>query len=408
MRILHTADWHIGKILHKQSLVEEMMLFFDWLLQTIEEKEIDLLLVSGDIFDIANPSVKDRGVYYHFLSRLIGTKTQVIITGGNHDSVGMIDAPLEILKHLEVHVIGGAKSELKDELIPIHAKDGTIQLIVAAVPFLRDRDLRNLNSDQRFESRAEALREGIAKHYEGLGQLCEEIYPEVPALAMGHLYARGVSTSESERDIHIGNAAAIESTVFPNRFGYIALGHIHRPQIIDKNPFIRYSGSPIALSFSEKEDQKCVLITELKDGQFSTPEVVSIPKKRQLKKIKGTFDEVRENLASYTPEYELKSFVELEIVEENFSASLLSEVEQLISNYTTNEYFTILKSKTSFQNGAKDTADLFQKGESIEDLKPLDVFDKLLENESLDADKKGMLKEAFIELIESVYHTDRS
>jgi len=406
MKILHTADWHIGKVLHKQSLVPEMEMFLDWIIQYIAQEKIDVLVVSGDIFDIANPSVKDRGVYYHFLSRLIGSKIQVIITGGNHDSVGLIDAPQEILKHINISVVGGAKRDLKDELIEVYDHEGKLNLVVAAVPFLRDKDLRNLNADKEFENRTEALRHGISQHYADLARLCEELYPDIPALAMGHLYAKGVSTSESERDIHIGNAAAVDSNIFPDRFGYAALGHIHRPQIIGGNPLIRYSGSPIALSFSEKEDKKCVLVTELMDGHFTAPKVVDVPKNRQLKKITGTLEDVKANLENYNPDFILNSFLEIEIIEEDFSAVLLSNVEQLISEYGSNEKFTILKSKTTFKNGAKDTSDLFERGESIEDLKPLDVFEKLLENESLSDDKTEMIKDAFIELLESIQHTD--
>jgi exonuclease SbcD len=406
MKILHTADWHIGKILHKNSLVQEMEMFLDWLIQVLAEEEIDLLLVSGDIFDIANPSVKDRSVYYRFLSRLIGTKTQVIITGGNHDSVGLIDAPQEIFKHLNISVIGGAKFDLSDELVEVYDANHELQLVVAAVPFLRDRDLRNLYAEPKFESRSEALKVGIEKHYSALSDLCEELYKGTPAMAMGHLYARGVTTSESEREIHIGNAAAIESSIFPDRFGYIALGHIHRPQIIGGNSLIRYSGSPIALSFSEKEDKKCIIITELLDGKFTSPQVVFVPKNRQLKKVKGNFEDVKSKLNAYDPDFKLRSFVELEIIEKDFSAAILSEVEQLISDYASSDRFIILKSKTSFDNGAKDTSDLFQRGESIEDLKPLDVFDKLIENETLSEENMEMVKDAFIELLESFHHTD--
>ena len=406
MKILHTADWHIGKVLHKHSLVPEMEMFLDWLVQVLETEEIDLLLVSGDIFDIANPSVKDRGVYYRFLSRLIGTNTQVIITGGNHDSVGLIDAPQEILKHIKINVVGGAKPELKEELVEVYDDNGDVQVIVAAVPFLRDKDLRNLNTDTEFDNRSEALKAGIAKHYHMLGELSKELYPEIPAIAMGHLFARGVSTSESERDIHIGNAAAVESDIFPDHFGYVALGHIHRPQIIGKNPMIRYSGSPIALSFSEKEDQKCVLIIELEDGKLVEPRVMAVPKMRQLKKISGNYDHVREKLENYNPTFELKSFVEIEVIEDDFSALLLANVEQLISEYSANANFTILKSKTSFKNGAKDTSDLFERGDSIEDLKPMDVFEKLLENEKVSEDKSDMIKEAFVELLESIQQSD--
>ena len=402
MKILHTADWHIGKVLHKQSLIPEMELFLDWLINVIDEHKIDLLLVSGDIFDIANPSVEDRKVYYRFLRRLIDAEVQVIITGGNHDSIGLIDAPHDILELSKINVVGGAKEDLRDEVIEMKNDDGNTMLVVAAVPFLRDRNLRTLASDKKFDNRPEALKYGIARHYEEVGNICKEDYPNIPAIAMGHLYARGASTSDSERDIHIGNAAAVESEIFPDHFDYVALGHIHRPQIIGKNPMIRYSGSPIALSFSEKKDTKVVVVLELKDSKFSEPEILNVPKWRELKKITGTYSEVSEKLAMYNPDFQLNSFVELEIEEEEFSAVTLAKVEQLLSDYAAHEKFSILMTKTGFKTGAKDTSDLFEKGSSIEDLRPLEVFEKLLEGEALSEEKEAGLKEAFMELLESV------
>ena len=161
MKILHTADWHIGKVLHKQSLQEEHKLFFDWLLKTIEEKEIDLLLISGDIFDLANPAAKDRGLYYNFLSQLVGTDTTVIITGGNHDSIGVLNAPSEVLTRLKIHVIGGATEDPRNELIEIKDDADQLQVVVAAIPYLRDRDLRHNDTTHKQSTRVEAIRAGI-------------------------------------------------------------------------------------------------------------------------------------------------------------------------------------------------------------------------------------------------------
>jgi exonuclease SbcD len=219
---------------------------------------------------------------------------------------------------------------------------------------------------------------------------------------MGHLYAKGVSTSDSERDIHIGNAAAVESDIFPPAFGYVALGHIHRPQMIGGSDMIRYSGSPIALSFSEKTDTKCVLILELKDNKFSAPRVVDIPKKRALTKFAGPFDEVRSKLENYNPEYDLVSFVEIEVIEGDFSSTALANVEDLVTEYASHDRFHILKSRTQFKNGANDTSDLFDQGVNIEDLRPSEVFEKRLLTEQIDDDKRSFLETAFQEILEEV------
>ncbi len=402
MKILHTADWHIGKILHKHSLQEEMLLFFDWLIALIKNDGIDVLLVSGDIFDLANPGAKDREIYYKLLSQLIPLNIQIVITGGNHDGIGVINAPKELLTSLNISVIGGAKENLEDEIIEIKNKKGEIALVVAAVPFLRDRDLRSLQKDKLFESRAEAIKAGIADHYAQLGKICTAKYKGIPSIAMGHLFAKGVSSSDSEREIHIGNAAAVESTIFPKEFNYIALGHIHRPQVIGKNDFIRYSGSPISLSFSEKEDKKGILLVELVDGKLTAPQFIDIPKQRELKKFSGDHNEIKEKLKAYKHNLILPSLIELDFQEAEYSSVRLAENANLVTTYQDVEELIILKSRTHFNTGTQDTADLFESGENIEDLSPSDVFIKRMNLEEIDETKQKELKETFQELLEIV------
>lgn len=402
MKILHTADWHIGKVLHKHSLEDEMQLFFEWLLDTIEAEKVDLLLVSGDIFDIANPSANDRKTYYQVLTKLAAMQIRVIITGGNHDSIGVLNAPKEILNAINIDVVGGATQPITDELILLeHEPDGQ-SLVVAAVPFLRDKDLRSLSTDKAFDSRTQAIRAGITAHYKTLHEASESLYPGIPTLAMGHLFAIGSLTSESERDIHIGNAAAISSEAFGTLFGYVALGHIHRPQVIGNNPLVRYSGSPIPLSFSEKKDTKSVVIVELKNNTFEEPRVIPVPKARELKKISGSYEEVEAKLKVYSPDFPLPSFVELEVKEDAFSNLILSNLESLTEQYRQDSTFKILKSRPIFKTGVKDTSDLFVAGENIEDLSPIDVFKKRIESEEITADQTSQLLNAFTELLEIV------
>lgn len=402
MKILHTADWHIGKILHKHALEDEMRLFFDWLNDIIDSEEIDILLVSGDIFDIANPSAHDRQTYYQILTKLSAKQIHIVITGGNHDSIGVLNAPKEILQSLNIDVFGGATTPLEDELIAIRNDKDEIQLVIAAVPFLRDKDLRNHATDQQYDNRTDAIRAGIKQHYHTLSAICQEKYKGIPTIAMGHLFAIGSLTSDSERDIHIGNAAAVNSDAFGSGFDYVALGHIHKPQIIGNNPFVRYSGSPIALSFSEKNDQKVVVILTLEHGKFTEPKIVPIPKSRELKKLSGTYAEVEQKLTAYQPTFPLQSFVELEVKEDEFSNLILSNLETLTETYSKHPHFKILKSRPIFKSGVKDTSDLFEAGENIEDLSPVDVFKKRIEAEQPSTEQQILLLEAFQELLEEV------
>ncbi len=406
MKILHTADWHIGKILHKHSLKTEIESFFGWLLTIIETEKIDLLIVSGDIFDLANPSSKDRASYYRVLSQLTKLNVQIIITGGNHDSINLLNAPQDLLSHLSIHVIGGAKENLEDELIEIYNTQGKLELVVAAVPYLRDKDLRNINTDKKYHDRTEAVREGIKGHYFALAEICSKKYTDIPIIAMGHLYAKGSITSDSEREIQIGNAAAVESNIFSPIFDYVALGHIHRPQVIGKNEYIRYSGSPIPLSFSEKEDIKSVVIIDIKEKQKVEIKIKTIPKQRELKKFVGSLQEVQTYLEAYNPDFALTSFVEIEITEDTYSSVKIAEKEELVSSFAENTNFKILKSKINFKTGQNNTADLFTQGENIEDLSPSEVFNKRLESEDLDEARLKMLKEAFLEILEQVQETE--
>jgi len=408
LKIIHTADWHIGKVLHKHALREELQLFFDWLIELIEKESVDLLLVSGDIFDLANPAVKDRELYYQFLSRLIKLDIEVVITGGNHDAVGLLNAPQKILQELKITVVGGAKNNIEDELIEIKNNSGETELVVAAVPFLRDKDLRSKETDSLYKNRTEAIREGIKDHYTKLAEICEQKFPEIPTIAMGHLYAKGSTTSDSERDIHVGNAAAIDSSIFSSQFNYVALGHIHRPQVIGKNEFIRYSGSPIPLSFSEKTDKKSLVILNIENGEIAKPTIIDIPKFRSLTKFSGDLKSVKEKLAAFKPDFKLVSFVELEINESVYSSITLSEVDALVSKYGDDNLFRILKARTSFNEGTKDTSELFEIGSHIEDLNPTDVFEKLLAKQLVEPESQRILKEAFIEILETTLQSDES
>ncbi len=406
MKLLHTADWHIGKVLHKQSLAEEQALFLNWLIELIEKESVDVLLISGDIFDHSNPSVKDRQLYYQFLKKLINTQTQIIITGGNHDSIAVLNGPKDILEMLQVHIIGGATPVLDDELIEVRDADNQLQLLVAAVPFLRDKDLRSLQQETTFKDKTEAIRAGIRAHYEAIAQLCEQKYPNRAVVAMGHLYARGVEISESERDIHVGNSAAITSDIFSEVFDYVALGHIHKPQIINNNPMIRYSGSPVALSFSEKRDEKIVLLLECSNHQISAPKQINVPQFRALKKISGSFEAIQRQLATFKQSLSLPVFVELEVHAIQRDIQLIADVDEFVFQYVDDGPVKILKHRIEFEQEDLNTADLFREGVHIEDLRVEDVFAKRLDSLSTSEQEKTPMMELFSDLLEMYYQKE--
>ncbi len=401
MKILHTADWHIGKKLHKHYLYEDFDLFINWLIKLITEQEIEAVLISGDVFDLANPSAEARKQYYRALLQLKKTNCQLIITGGNHDSPSMLDAPKEILNELNVTVIGGMPSKIDECLIPLQNKKGENELIVAAIPFLRDSDLRSIDEEVVYENRIEAIRKGIEATFTKAAKTSKDLYPELPVLAMGHLYAAGIESSDSERDIQIGNQAAFQASQFGTEFSYVALGHIHKPQRVNAQIPTFYSGSPLPLSFSERKDEKRLLLIDTKNG--FEPESIAIPSFRKLIRISGSIAEIQQKLFSLESQGSLTNLIEVELKEENYDSNLIAQLDDLVTNFE-QANFEIVKHRVTFKNQLRESGKLFESHQHLEDLKPQEVFQKLLAQHSYAEEVKEKVNIAFQELLEEVNH----
>ncbi|MEL6668419.1 MAG: exonuclease SbcCD subunit D C-terminal domain-containing protein [Bacteroidota bacterium] len=297
--MLHTSDWHLGHRLYERERRDEQALALDWLLETIEEEQIEVLIVAGDIFDLANPPNYAREQYYHFLGRLQSSCCrQVIIVGGNHDSPSMLDAPASLFKYFHIHIIGAIPEDASDQLVPISSADGQVIGWVAAVPFLRDRDLRYSIAGQTPGERENKLQEGISNHYQELEELVKTTAKEGQLiLTTGHLYARGAQSAARQDNIYIGSRENILAEQFPDVFDYVALGHIHRPQKVGGQDRIRYSGSLIPLDFSETADQKSIVVLNW-DGELSI-KTIEVPVFRRLKSITGSLEEVADGLSKF-------------------------------------------------------------------------------------------------------------
>jgi len=401
MKILHTADWHIGKRLHKHDLSKDFDLFIDWLVDLVKEEAIDVVLVSGDIFDLANPSSEARRAYFQTLLKLNQLKCKIILTGGNHDSPAVLNGPKELLEAMNIHVIGSLPSNINDCLIPVYNNEGDVDSVIAALPYLRDSDLRNATEDYNYESRMEAIRQGITNVFENAANACEKLYPGVSAIAMGHLFASGVDTSESERDIQIGNLAGFESAGFGEYFKYVALGHIHRPQKVNSSIPVYYSGSPIQLSFSERDDKKRVLIVDT--NQFDVRSV-EIPTFRELRRISGTLEELRSKLAFFKSTSELDVLLELELIEENYGPAKIIDLDRVVIEFEM-EGVEIVKHRATFKNIVQGSSELFNPSQELEDLKPVEVFEKRLEREEFDEETNELVRNAFNEILGEVQNS---
>lgn len=335
MKILHTSDWHLGQKFLYNSRAEEHQLALDWLKNTIETEQIDCLIIAGDIFDIGNPPNYARRLYYQFLYSLLNTCCRhVVITGGNHDSPSMLDAPRELLQALNVYVVGAATEDVRDEILELKNEEGKIELVVAGVPFLRDRDVRTSVAGETGLERIAQIQQGITQHYETVAAAVE-MYKglDIPLIATGHLYAQGAQASDKQDNIYIGDKENIKSDQVPSIFDYVALGHIHRAQMIGLDDRIYYSGSIIPLSFSETKDEKVVLIVEFeKDQRKGAIRFVPLPIFRRLKTITGTLEYVQTRLEKLHESYKdhLTTWVEVMVDSEKPIPDLDSQIREFV------------------------------------------------------------------------------
>ena len=305
MRVLHTADWHLGQhFLTGQERTTEQQAFLDWLLLTVRAQAIDTLVIAGDIFDTQSPSYTAQEQYYTFLVRMQATGCRdIVVVGGNHDSPTMLNASRQLLRQLRIHVVGGVPTDPTEQVLHLAGPDGRPGLVVCAVPFLRDRDIRLAVAGESPDDRQRRIRQSIAGHYAALAELdvvrrLRE--QDVPVLATGHLYAAGGEAREgAERDVHIGGLGLVGAEHFPLAFDYVALGHLHRPQVVGGRAHIRYSGSPVPLSFTEANDRQQVLLLEFKGAGAPTITPVPVPVARRLQRFHGTLDEVEADILAY-------------------------------------------------------------------------------------------------------------
>lgn len=293
MRFIHTSDWHLGHRLYGLNRVQEQSAFLDWLIDQVQQHQIDALIVAGDIFDTHNPSAEATRLYYRFLHQLhhVDPHVQVVIIGGNHDSAQRLDAPREVLSALGVHVVGGLPTltspQWQDVYVPLSNREGKTVAWVAAIPFLRSSDLPIVTSEPE-----ERMISGVREVYHhALTQLQGQIEDDQAVILTGHCQmSRGVLSQESERQVPGYGDASLPSDVFSpegnSLASYVALGHLHLAQQVSGCDWIRYSGSPLAFSISESHYPHQVLLVELEGRALSSITPLLVPESIKLKMIR--------------------------------------------------------------------------------------------------------------------------
>ncbi|MGZ8181785.1 MAG: exonuclease SbcCD subunit D C-terminal domain-containing protein [Methylobacter sp.] len=413
LRIFHTADWHLGHHLHGVSRQLEHQQFLDWLLDELLNKQADALIVAGDIFDSANPSSAAQSQLYDFLvkARTRLPNLDIVLIGGNHDSASRLDAPSPILKALGVTVVGGLPRDEQGNiewdrlLVPLTNAAGEIKAWCGAMPFLRNADLPS-----SVEQDNDPLISGMKTLYAELFlQLQQKAGNAESLILTGHCYMVNGAVSElSERKILGGNQHALPVELFPDEIAYVALGHLHLAQRVGANEHIRYSGSPIPLSFDETDYSHQVVQVDVRAGQPVETVAVKIPRSVELLRIPNGKDfavlsEVigqLENLTLDDLPIEQRPLLELRIRLEKPEPGLRQQIEEVIAKLPVR----LLKISTAYSGSEKSLADL-KIEERLEELQPLDVFQRCYQNK-YDQDAPEALNALFNELVESLQGTD--
>lgn len=252
--ILHTSDWHIGQTFYGHDRELEHQHFLDWLISQIEINKADALLIAGDIFDVSNPSSSAQRMFYSFIQKAttLNPHLQIIVTAGNHDSPSRIEAPLPLVEDKNVVIKGVVPKQLgeilyDDLVVPILDTQNNIACYCLAVPYLRQGDYPRIESENPYSA-------GVNTLYKKLQECATKLKNANQAIiAMGHLHAVNavVAKEDHSEKMIIGGLESINPTIFEG-FNYTALGHIHKAQRLAQNESIRYAGSPLPMSFAEK------------------------------------------------------------------------------------------------------------------------------------------------------------
>ena len=334
MRIIHTSDWHLGQYFFTKSRAAEHQAFLSWLTGQVEQYQVDAIIVAGDIFDTTSPPSYARELYNQFIVRLQKTGCQLVILGGNHDSVATLNESRELLSYLNTQVIASVLEQPQQQVIVLNNRQGDAAAILCAIPFIRTRDVVTSQAGQSSGEKHLALQQAIADHYQQIYQLAldkrQEYAQPIPIIATGHLTTVGASTTDSVRDIYIGTLDAFPAQAFPPA-DYIALGHIHRPQIVAKSEHIRYSGSPIALSFDEAGQQKSVVLVEFQQANLQSITLLTVPEFQPMRLIKGDIAQIEAELAAFSDySAERPIWLDIEVISQYYLNDVQRHIQQLV------------------------------------------------------------------------------
>lgn len=403
--LLHTSDWHLGRTLYQKKRYEEFEAFLSWLAGSLQEHAVDVLVVAGDIFDTNTPSNRAQELYYRFLWQVAASPCRhVVVVGGNHDSPSFLNAPRALLRALNVHVVGSRTADPADEVLVLRDGEGAPELIVCAVPYLRDRDVRVSEAGESFSDKDRKLVEGIRDHYAAVARAAElrlaELGERIPIVATGHLFTAGGSTVEGDgvRETYVGSLAHVDAGSFPGCIDYLALGHLHVPQLVKGSETMRYCGSPLPMGFGEAKQQKIVCLVEFTGGQPSV-RPLGVPVFQALEQIRGDWDHIAGRIGELAGE---NSTSWLEVIYDG--AEVMGDLRGRLEEAVAGSALEILRIK---DNRVIDRVlGQLHPEETLDDLDEHDVFHRLLDQREVPDEQRSELLRTYGEALASLEQDD--
>lgn len=405
IRILHTADWHLGQTFFGYDRTEEHEVFLNWLAEEIRQKEIDALIIAGDVFDVSNPSAASQSMYYQFIYRVTAENPylQIVIVAGNHDSAARLEAPLPLLQAMRTEVRGvvrkleGGEIDYDHLTVELKNRKGEVELLCMAVPFLRQGDYPGVQTE------GNPYAEGVRELYAQLLQRLWKRRTENQAiLAIGHLQATGSEIAEkdySERTV-IGGLECVSPEAFSEQIAYTALGHIHKAQRVSGRENVRYAGSPIPMSFAEKHYHHGVVMVTFDGGCAVDIERLECPKLIPLVSVPNgepvSPEAILEALKELPETEAVAPYLEVKVLLEEPEPMLRQEIEEALAdkNYRLARIVSTYRTETG--NATKENEN-WKRG--LQEMSPLQIaqsaFEKIYQVE-MPVELTGLFEEAYL------------
>ena len=380
MKILHTADWHLGQLFHEYDRTFEHQAFLNWLFDTIKTEEIEVLLVSGDVFDISNPSASSIKMFYSFLQNATKENPllQIIITAGNHDSASRLESPKPLLEYSNIHIIGTIEKngdgsiDYEKLTIPLRNKSGEIKSWCLAIPFLRIGDYPNVPNAEN------PCAAGVTELYkEAFAFAKTKKSAEQTIIAMGHLHTNHAEVTDMDKTerLIMGGVECINATAFDSEIKYVALGHIHKAQRIGGNEHIRYSGSPLPMSFSERNYKHQVVVFDLEE-EVTDLKTIEIPVTIPLLRIPLKAEPLEDVLLKLHQlkdknEEEVAPYLEIQVLLEEPEPALRHKIDEILKF----KNVKLARIQPHYLNKKSSSGEFNPQG-LLHEMQPIDVFAK--------------------------------